>query len=54
MHVWAALAKLSYTRGDKENMKLEEGHVRGIWEEFGGDQGTYGQIYKNMYETFKK
>lgn len=35
MHMWAALAKLSYTRDDKENMKLEEGHVREIWEEFG-------------------
>lgn len=24
-------------------MKLEEGHIREIWEEFGVDKGTYGQ-----------
>lgn len=42
-HMWAALAGLSYTRDDKENMKLEEGHIREIWEKFGGDKGTYGK-----------
>lgn len=43
MHMWAALAGLSCTRDDKENMMLEEGHIREIWEEFEGDKGAYGQ-----------